>query len=285
MRKLLWQNIAPQSAFHAALVMGKGRGFQAQPHTHDFYEMFFIQAGAMRHEINRETQTQIVQAGALWFLHPEDTHSIRYIPNRILHYTNIAFPANLYEAFCHAANVPLSPPRTHVTIAQNEQHTVQAAFRRALDEYTKNRTENQTETLELFRFLGNTLGYFRPTAASYTTYENFPDWLIPVCEQFTQDAESLRVGLPRLQKIAPVSAGHLARVLKKSTGQSPTEWINEKRLTRSATLLATTTLPILDIALECGFVQLSYFYRLFKSRYNLSPARYRQQAYAPVAPV
>jgi AraC family transcriptional regulator, dual regulator of chb operon len=279
MRKLLWQDIAPQSALHAVLVAGRGRGFQAQAHTHDFYEMFFVQAGAMRHEINEETH--IVQAGELWFLHPEDTHSIRYILGRILHYTNVAFPANLYQAFCHAAGLPLSPPYTHVTIAPAEQHVVQEAFRIALDVYTK----NDAQTLELFRFLGNTLGHFRPTLASPTAYENFPDWLVLTCEEFVQNAESLRIGLPSLQQTAPVSAGHLARVLKASTGQSPTEWINEKRLARSATLLATTALPILDIALECGFVQLSYFYRLFKNHYHLSPARYRQQAYAPVAPV
>jgi AraC family transcriptional regulator, dual regulator of chb operon len=278
MRQLLWQDIAPKSALHAALVAGKGRGFQAQTHRHDFYEIFFVQAGAMRHEINGETQ--MVQAGELWFLHPEDTHSIRYMPGRVLHYTNVAFPANLYVAFCHAVDLPLSPLCTHVTISPAEQHAVQEAFRRALDEYTK----NDTDALELFRFLGNTLGYLRPTVALPTAYENFPDWLVSVCEEFVKNAESLRVGLPRLQNNAPVSAGHLARVLKASTGQSPTEWINEKRLIRSATLLATTTLPIVDIALECGFVQLSYFYRLFKNRYGLSPARYRQQAYAPVAP-
>lgn len=59
-------------------------------------------------------------------------------------------------------------------------------------------------------------------------------------------------------------------------GMSPTQYINELRISYAGNLLLNTDMEIVDISLEIGLENVSYFYDLFKRRHNLTPHRYRQ---------
>lgn len=59
-------------------------------------------------------------------------------------------------------------------------------------------------------------------------------------------------------------------------GMSPTQYINELRISYAENLLLNTGMEIVDISLEIGLENVSYFYDLFKRRHNLTPHRYRQ---------
>lgn len=68
------------------------------------------------------------------------------------------------------------------------------------------------------------------------------------------------------------STGFFSRMFKKILGVTPIEYINESRLTLARKLLTTTAMSIEQIASACGFDNISYFYRLFKRRFNITPA-------------
>lgn len=67
----------------------------------------------------------------------------------------------------------------------------------------------------------------------------------------------------------------LSRNIKDLTGQTFTALIQTKRLNQAVFLLKNTTLPVSDIGYNVGYSNLSYFYRIFKKRYNMSPKSYR----------
>ena len=67
----------------------------------------------------------------------------------------------------------------------------------------------------------------------------------------------------------------LSRMVKKLTGSTYTELVQKKRLNQAAFLLSSTNLSIADIGYSVGYENLSYFYRIFKEKYNLSPRHYR----------
>ena len=60
-------------------------------------------------------------------------------------------------------------------------------------------------------------------------------------------------------------------------GISFVEYLNRYRISRAAGLLRATERPISLIARDCGFDNLSYFNRLFRRDYGMTPGEYRKE--------
>ncbi len=72
-----------------------------------------------------------------------------------------------------------------------------------------------------------------------------------------------------------ISVSHLSHLLSEKTGRTFVEILNQYRSDRAAQLLVMTDLSLIEIALECGFQDQSYFGKVFRRHYGLSPARFR----------
>lgn len=70
----------------------------------------------------------------------------------------------------------------------------------------------------------------------------------------------------------------ISKMIKKLTGKNYTELVQTKRLSQAAYLLQYTALTIVDISLSVGYDNISYFYRIFKQRYGVSPKQFRSQS-------
>ena len=70
---------------------------------------------------------------------------------------------------------------------------------------------------------------------------------------------------------------YLGKIFKKHINKSIHEYINNKRLNEAQKLLRNNSLPIVEIASQVGFNNVTYFNRLFKKKFNLSPTDYRNQ--------
>ena len=68
----------------------------------------------------------------------------------------------------------------------------------------------------------------------------------------------------------------LSRMVKRLTGRTYKELLQIKRLNQAAFLLLNTRLAVADVALAVGYDNTSYFYRIFKERYQMSPKEYRK---------
>lgn len=67
----------------------------------------------------------------------------------------------------------------------------------------------------------------------------------------------------------------LSREIRRKTGKTYTELVQEKRLTQAAFLLRTTERKVEDIALAVGYENISYFHRIFRREYGVSPRQFR----------
>ena len=67
----------------------------------------------------------------------------------------------------------------------------------------------------------------------------------------------------------------LSRLIHKMTGFTWQELVQQKRMARACELLDTTQLAVADIALAVGYENISFFHRLFKKYYAMSPRAYR----------
>lgn len=73
-----------------------------------------------------------------------------------------------------------------------------------------------------------------------------------------------------------VSRAQLFRKLKAANGQTPKEFIDERRFALAEHLLKTTEKSMPDIALACGFSDVSNFRRSFMRRYGVTPSAFRE---------
>ncbi len=69
----------------------------------------------------------------------------------------------------------------------------------------------------------------------------------------------------------------LSKAIKKATKYTFKELVQEKRLTVAKELLENTSLSITSIVEEVGYENISYFYRVFKSKYGYTPKQFRDQ--------
>ena len=67
----------------------------------------------------------------------------------------------------------------------------------------------------------------------------------------------------------------LSRLIKKKTSRTFKDLLVEKRLHQAEYLLVNTSLPIADIALSVGYENTSYFHRIFRQTYGISPREWR----------
>jgi AraC family cel operon transcriptional repressor len=241
----------------------------------------YVLDGRGAHAVGGVSQT--LSPGDLLLIRPDDRHSVRAVPSERLIFVNVAFPTESWTAFLHAAGLETQantwrraalPPSASVPLPERDKAA--GVFRRALTAY-----HEAPNRLELCRFW---IGLHDLLASGETARdETGPPWLMRACRAM-RDAGNLAAGLPRLVALSGVSSAHLSRTLKAQYGQTPTEFLNALRIARAAALLATTSQEIMDIALDCGFENLSYFYRLFRRQYGQTPRAYRMNAYRSIAP-
>jgi AraC family cel operon transcriptional repressor len=85
-----------------------------------------------------------------------------------------------------------------------------------------------------------------------------------------------------LARLAGRSPEHVARQLRACAGLRPVDLVTEARIDHATARLALSEMPILDIALECGFDSLSHFYRVFRRKRGETPRAYRLRSQAAI---
>lgn len=89
------------------------------------------------------------------------------------------------------------------------------------------------------------------------------------------------VGLPELLRLTSMSRATFARQFRRHAGKSFSTFLNQVRLQAVCRALRDTTELVSNIALDHGFNQLSFFNRLFRREFGISPSAYRAGKRAP----
>ena len=86
-------------------------------------------------------------------------------------------------------------------------------------------------------------------------------------------AENL--SLEQVADLAGFSKYHFTRLFKQYTDTSFYKYLNKKSIDYAKTLLLDPDLPVIDVALQCGFSSLSAFLRMFKQLNKCTPTEFR----------
>jgi AraC-like DNA-binding protein len=99
----------------------------------------------------------------------------------------------------------------------------------------------------------------------------------PVLSQIMEANFCYNLALEEFARLSHRSLSTFKRDFRKHYNQSPGKWLLQKRLEYSAVLLKNPALNVSQVALDCGFEDLSHFSRAFKEKFGTSPANYRKE--------
>ena len=105
-----------------------------------------------------------------------------------------------------------------------------------------------------------------------------PRLLRRVLERMQADL-SADINLATLAATSGYSRAHFLRTFRAATGQTPHRYLLDLRLDRARELIANKSMPLIDIAADCGFSSHAHLTTAFRSRFGVAPSAYRRGLY------
>jgi AraC family transcriptional regulator len=84
------------------------------------------------------------------------------------------------------------------------------------------------------------------------------------------------LSLDEMAQSIGLSTAHFARMFRKSTGETPHQFVLRQRVERAKAMLRVPDARVLDVAVACGFITQQHFAQVFRDLCGVSPTQYRQ---------
>ena len=103
------------------------------------------------------------------------------------------------------------------------------------------------------------------------------DFYIQEAITFMEHNLHREITVGEIADVCKLNRSYFSKLFKDSTGCPPQEFLIRLRLSRAAELMKTSSDPIGDISVQCGYPNQLHFSRAFKKRYGISPREWRGQ--------
>lgn len=84
------------------------------------------------------------------------------------------------------------------------------------------------------------------------------------------------LSLDEMAQSVGLSTAHFGRMFRKSTGETPHQFVLRQRIERAKAMLRAPDARVLDVAVACGFKTQQHFAQVFRDVCRVSPTAYRQ---------
>ncbi|MBQ2330077.1 MAG: helix-turn-helix domain-containing protein [Oscillospiraceae bacterium] len=254
---------------------------KVDPHWHTEMEIVYIKKG--RGSVSIGAQSHSVGAGVIIPIMPGEVHSIEGGGGR-MEYENIIFSLSLLESPDEddwaKANV-LTPLRSAELAFERpiapgtELHKQVSAILDEIDRVCGEGREGHSLLVKsgLFRLL---YALYSHRLRSREENKKTHDEALKRVMSYVKEHYSEEISLETAAEIAGYSPSHFMRFFRQETGQTFIGYVLDYRLSYASYLLKESSGHISEIAMSCGFNNLSYFIRTFKKKYGLSPRDYRK---------
>ena len=91
------------------------------------------------------------------------------------------------------------------------------------------------------------------------------------------DRLSEEISIEQMADYLDLSPFHFCRQFKKSVGITPHQYVMQQRVEMAKRMLKRQTIPLSDVAFDCGFSNQSHLGRVFKRYTGTTPKRYQQE--------
>lgn len=253
-------------------------------HRHNFIEILYMCEGHTFHRIDGNTEIEL-KAGELLFLNQLSYQEIAEAGENDIGINFMIQPQffdqvlpmlekgnELSEFILQGLRQKGNGPNyLHYQVAEvlPIQNLIENLVWNLLNRPANHRQMNQMTMGILFMQLSN----HTDKLAQYHT-DVFQDIFAPEIIKYIED-EYKTATLEELAAEMNVALSTASKLVKKSTGFTFKELLKQQRLARAANLLEHSKLPITEIIEMVGYDNTSYFHRIFKENYQMSPKQYR----------
>lgn len=255
-------------------------------HRHNYIEIIYMCCGSTTHLINGETRV-VLKAGELLFLNQNATQEILPAGEGDIAVNFIVLPEFFDRTFLMMEErSPLSeflmgalkkaPGFTdylHFPVSEvlPIQNLVENLIWSLMHRQPNRRNINQTTMGLLFLQLLN-----HTDRINQNDPRSQEQNMLFVAMKYIE--ESYRTAtLEELSRRLDEPDYYISRLIRRFTGETFKSLLQKKRLNQSAFLLRTTAIPVEEIIAAVGYDNTSYFHRIFRERFEMTPRTYRER--------
>jgi len=260
------------------------RYFPVAPHTHNYLELMCVVHGSCWQNVGGHLSQ--VQGGDIILLPPGTYHSFTSFSDDCVVY-NLSLQLDDFEArFYNLLRQETVISQFLFKTLYTNQHSAYLVFHSGdyllRDNVLANIWEMQDISSDLTRPMLNVLAealfldLLRVCDGSIEVHTEQTDSI--GIEQQIMAYIRLRfrtVSLKELSEVFNYSERHISRIVHQSTGMTLGEYLQQFRLDHIAHLLASTDVSIAAAFDQAGVKNRSYFYKIFRNHFGLTPAQYR----------
>lgn len=235
-------------------------------HDHTFIEFFYVLDGQSLHILNGEKQE--IRCGDAYLLTPGDEHRFQSLGSRFLH-RDVLFKPDYFRSVC-----TIYAPDFYDKL-------ISGAFKKHLTFTVEQLNRLETTVQPLILDSGENADLLAADVCTYilnTLIEQnlpiqsvaYPAWITRLLSLLSAP-ENFRKDQQLLTSAFSYSQEYVCRTFKKVVGKTVTDYFNEQKMKYAYSLLQTSTYSIEQICERINFNNVSYFYRLFKKHFGITP--------------
>ena len=259
----------------------QGERFLVQLHWHHNVEMMQMLGGTAEITIGNETFS--AKAGDIYIINQEELHRI-VSEDATLSYSTFIFPLQaLAFATGDNAQAYLEPlmqntMRFPVQILQNESKALLCDILKRILSAAEQKAAGYELMIKalLLQLIAELICHGELIAVQQSPSEK--SRRLKQILEYIQNNYAAPLTITAMADTFHMSEKYFSRYFRTATGQNFTAYLNAVRIENARILLRETDRTVLEIALECGYENVSYFNRVFRSQMGFSPLKYRLSA-------
>ncbi len=251
------------------------------PHWHDELEIFVLQSGRVQVVIGDSVHT--INAGEGCFINGGVLHTFRVDSEEECRYHSFVFassivagaPGSIYDT--RYIRPLVERGRSYVHMRQTEDmmeflSEFDRCFDVCRDEKYGYEFEIRNCLTRMLLCIGRNMEEIDDSEMPHLVEIRIKDMLGWIDRNLKDE-----ITVAGIAGSANICVRECQRIFRQYVHYRPMEYVQRRRVTLAAQMLATTDRMITDIALECGFSSVSYFIKQFKLIVGETPVKYRKE--------
>ena len=253
-------------------------------HWHDEMEIIYIKKG--QGIVTVDFITYEIKARDILVILPGQLHSIEQKKGQSMEYENIIFQLDMLfprqEDLCvNEYFLPLLQRQLEIPVYLTTEWDSYEAAALCLDQAdllcgSRPPAYQLSVKAQLFQFFYILFSHSAPVQKTHTPVKSRSLDKAKVIFKYIETHYMENLTIKEMADTCGSSQSHFMKFFKTSFGTSFVSYLREYRLTVASRLLLSSSSPILTIAQETGFDNLSYFNRSFKAMFGVPPREFRE---------